>query len=200
MENRDPFQSDLIGIAPSTSGEMHALFFALFPDANARKALDDVAAMLESKHRASGRGIKPHRRHMTLHFIDQYSLRPDDVIERLKRVGREVVARAFDMQLDVVGSFPNGDKPWWIGTRAVSEELDALHKAIVEGECRSRGKLPARSTFVPHVTLFRQNLQALESYSVDPVRWRVDSFCLIDSVLGSKPQHVVIEKWALPGK
>ena len=198
MGNSQPFQSDLTGLPPSTSGEFHALFFALFPDANARRAIDEIASMLESRYRNSGRRIKSDRQHMTLHFVGRHTLRPDDVIARLNRVGDEVVANAFDMQLDIVGSFPNGDKPWWIGTRVVSEELEALRNAIVEGECRSRGKLPARSTFIPHVTLFRQNPGVLETCPVDAICWRVDSFCLIDSVLGSKPKHNLITKWTLP--
>ena len=198
MASSQPFQSDLTGIPPSTSNELRGLFFALFPDANALKAIDDVVAMLASKYRASGRCVKSHRRHMTLHFVDHYGLRPEDVIERLKRVGADVVAKGFEVQLDIVGSFPKADKPWWIGTRVVSEELKALRNAIVEGECRSRGKLASRSTFTPHVTLFRQNHDVLETFPVDPIRWRVDSFCLIDSVFGSHPKHNLIAEWILP--
>ena len=198
MEKRQPFQSDLMGIPPSTSGESHALFFGLFPDANVRKAIEEAAAVLKSKYYASGRGIKSPRQHMTLHFVDQYPNRPDDVIERLKRVGSAVIAKAFDMRLDIAGSFPNADKPWWIGTSVVSKELEALRNAIAEEESRSLGKLPPRSAFVPHVTLFRDNRQSLETRAIDPILWRVDSFCLIDSVIGSKSRYDLIEKWTLP--
>ncbi len=135
---------------------------------------------------------------MTLHFVGRYPLLSDDVIDRLKHVGNDVSASAFDVRLDVVSSFPNGDRPMWIGTSVVSKELEALRNAIVEGECRSSGKLPARSTFVPHVTLFRQNLHAAETCSVEPIHWHVDSFCLIDSILGSKPRHHLMAKWTLP--
>lgn len=198
MGNRRPFQSDLMGIPPATSGESHALFFGLFPDANVRSAIDEIASMLESKHATSRRRINSDRQHMTLHFVGEFALRPDDVIDRLKRVGDEVAAKAFDMQLDIVGSFPNGDRPWWIGTRVVSEELKALRNAITEGECRSRGKLPPRSAFVPHVTLFRDNRDILETFQVGPIRWHVDTFCLIDSCLGGKPRHHLMAKWTLP--
>ena len=93
MGNRRPFQSDLMGIPPATSGWSHALFFGLFPDANVRSAIDEIASMLESKHATSRRRINSDRQHMTLHFVGEFALRPDDVIDRLKRVGDEVLRR-----------------------------------------------------------------------------------------------------------
>jgi 2'-5' RNA ligase len=87
MENGTPRQFDLMGIPSAISGESHALFFGIFPDDEVRRAIDRAAMSLEAGHRPSGRKIQPRRYHMTLHFVGQYSIKPDDVIERLKRVG-----------------------------------------------------------------------------------------------------------------
>jgi 2'-5' RNA ligase len=70
---------------------------------------------------------------------------------------------------------------------------DELHRALAEaGLVRPRAR-----DFEPHLTLLRDRIAAPEEF-IEPVRWRVQEFVLLDSVHG-EGRHELLGRWALGG-
>lgn len=53
--------------------------------------------------------------------------------------------------------------------------------------------------FTPHVTLLRNVRHVLESLTITPITWWVDSFVLVESVMTDQgARYHVLQKWRLP--
>lgn len=171
----------------------HRLFFALWPDDDTRASIAEAAAGLRRSQRPQGRWIKPHRYHMTLDFLGEHAPRPDALIDLALAAGDRVRARAFDMPLDVAGSFANRSIPWWLGCR----EIPAGLAALVQGVAEALGTRAGASTFAAHVTILRDAARALPPTPIAPVRWRVADFVLIESVIAAASRYEILARWPL---
>jgi 2'-5' RNA ligase len=187
-------QTPLPEAGGSIGSGTHHLFFALEPADDVRAAIALEAERLKRQHGSGGRWIKPHRCHLTLHFVGTHATLPESLVAAALAAGDAVRATAFDFQLDRAGSFANRSIPWWIGCTRVDPRLAALHDQLA-AELGGTDREP--KPFVPHVTVLRDATRRLDPARIAPIAWHVDAFVLIDSTIGAQAHHAVLRRWPL---
>jgi 2'-5' RNA ligase len=189
-------QDNLPGFEPPPR-EIHNLFFALWPDEPVRALISSVAESLHSSPVRRGRWIKPHRYHLTPAFLGEHAALPAALVERACAAAEGVRASAFDLVLDIAGSFGKTRIPGWLGCSAEPPALRALFEELSQAlrtqGCRVRGG----DRFVPHVTVLRDADQALRADLQTPVSWRVDEFVLIASRTLPPAPYRLLGRWQL---
>ena len=151
------------------------------------------------------RWLSPETMHLTIRFIGEV---PESTLSDIELALRQVHAPGFEIMLDGVGSFGNGDRPRviWAGVER-SPALDHLHGKIESALVRS-GLPPEGRKFTPHVTLARLKgakrgrvgdfLAAHNPFRAGPVRIR--QFTLFSSFLShSGAIHTPEEVFDLDG-
>ena len=168
---------------------MLRLFFALWPGEDTRAALADWGAAM---HRAcGGRRIAAEKVHATLAFLGS---RPADELAALTATADAVHADAFDLVLDQANYWKR-QRIGWLGASTVPPALSALSEALRE-QLSMRGFPFDPKPFVPHVTLVREASRPKELPALAPIRWPVESFCLVQSSGG---RYSVLSSWPLLG-
>ncbi|HSR65015.1 MAG TPA: RNA 2',3'-cyclic phosphodiesterase [Xanthomonadaceae bacterium] len=176
-------QASLPGLAPAEvpRGPPHRLFFALWPDPPLREAVAATVGALVQAHPNDGRRLRADRYHMTLQFLgDIAAPRRDEVVARATAAAAEVESPAFDLLLDHAGSFPNA-RVWWLAPTDPPAGLRQLWDALGVALLQADQKPKASPGFSPHLTVVRDVGARLPETPVEPLRWRVDRFVLIDS-------------------
>ncbi|MFC4728923.1 RNA 2',3'-cyclic phosphodiesterase [Coralloluteibacterium thermophilus] len=192
-----PVQGGLFGDpAQDAGGEVHRLFFALWPDEDVRAAMAARAADLRARHPARARWVGAHRYHLTLCFLGDRPVLDVPVLERASAAAAALAPSGFDLVLDRAGSFANRSIPWWLGCSATPPGLVALHDALASALVRAGVRLHPPTRLVPHVTVARDAAEPLDA-PVAPLAWRVDRFVLIHSVLGPRSQYRIVGEWPL---
>jgi len=188
----------LPGLAAAKPRETHHLFFALWPEDDARAAMAAAANAIRQQHASAGRWIHPRRYHMTLHYLGEFAELPTTLVEHACAAGDRVRVGAFDLTLDIAASFgANASVPWWLGARSVPQQLGHLWASVGDA-LRSDAAWPARtSALAPHVTILRQATHALETIPIAPIAWPVGDFVLIDSLLGADSRYTILRRWPL---
>jgi 2'-5' RNA ligase len=190
-------QMRLSGIERTPPRVSHNLFFALWPDADVRAQIDATARHLKQVHAPSGRWIKPHRYHLTLHFLGEHVNLPADLVAAACAAGDRVSGRAFDFALDRAASFANRKIPWWLGCRELAPGLAQLRDGISAGLRASGYGIRDEVDAVAHVTILRDADRALPATPIAPIKWAVGEFVLIDSRLGHESSYTLMRRWAL---
>ncbi|MDC8759640.1 RNA 2',3'-cyclic phosphodiesterase [Janthinobacterium fluminis] len=146
-------------------------FFALWPDPATRAALTQLQAGL------AGNLQVPGKLHLTLAFLGQ---RAETDLLALRRVLRQVPARAMTLELDRYGHF-GGQRIAWAGPSEAPEQLLALRAALMR-LLAADGFAPEfeADRFRPHVTLARK-APAPAAAGFAPLRWRADELVLATS-------------------
>lgn len=188
-------QSHLPGFDPPAR-EIHNLFFALWPDEATRARIAAAADALRRGPAPQGRWLKPERYHLTLEFLGEHAAFPAALAERAAQAAADVQAAAFDLDLDIAGSFGNTKIPCWLGCRTMPEGLGRLHENL-RTALAARGCRVVRTQLVPHVTILRDADRALQAVLPAPLRWRIDEFVLIDSRTQPFAPYRVLGRWAL---
>ncbi|QWP74853.1 RNA 2',3'-cyclic phosphodiesterase [Lysobacter sp. K5869] len=193
-------QSSLFGDpAPRQPGELHRLFFALWPDADTRAGIRERAQALEAAQRPGGRMIGAHRYHLTLQFLGDFDPLPQSLAERAAAAAATVRTAAFDLVLDRAGSFANRDIPWWLGSAQPDPGLTLLWDRLGVALAKHGVKVVAsHRAHAPHVTIVRQAERGLATTPVEPLRWRIDRFVLLHSELGRRNEYSLLGEWRLP--
>jgi 2'-5' RNA ligase len=167
------------------------VFFALWPDAQARAQLASLAREVALEN--GGRPTPPDRIHLTLAFLGE---QPMIRVDSLCRLGALVRARDFVLALDRIGGFSRTGIAW-LGASAAQAELSALH-AELTGALRSRGFPIEERPYAPHLTLARHSTTVIERTLPQPIAWRATSFTLVASELGAGgPAYRSIAAWPL---
>jgi 2'-5' RNA ligase len=173
------------------AGATQRVFFALWPDPQARAQLASLAreVALESQ----GRATPPDRIHLTLAFIgEQTAIR----VQSLCQLGGLIRAGDFVLALNRIGGFARTGVAW-LGASAAQAELTALH-ARLAGALRSRGFPIEERPYAPHLTLARHSAILIERTLPQPITWRVAAFSLVASDLGAGgPEYRTIAAWPL---
>lgn len=193
-----PAQGSLAGFEPpAPAGEVHRLFFALWPDEATRAALAERAAALRAQNPERARWVGAHRYHMTLYFLGDRPVLDEPVLARASEAVAALGTGAFDLTVDRAGSFGNRSVPWWLGCAHTPAALNDLHGALGEALVRAGVRLYEPKRLVPHITIARDAGRRLEDLPIPPLTWRVDRFVLIHSVLGPKSEYRVAGEWLL---
>jgi RNA 2',3'-cyclic 3'-phosphodiesterase len=169
------------------------LFFALWPDAPAAAALDELARALAPA--LDGKPVPAAKIHLTLAFLGEVAeARVPDVVAAADGVrGGE-----FATALDHVGSYRRA-KVAWAGSDAAPPALASLQGALAEA-LRVRGFALEEREFNPHVTVVRRIARALPRTMLPrAIGWRAEAFCLVRSETGTG-RYTTMASWDLaPG-
>jgi len=175
------------------------LFFALWPDPDARAQLAEAAADLPTAGGAIL--VAPENYHLTLVFVGEVA---ESRVPLLQQIGGEQRAVACTIKIDayeywreprvlvaVARETPTALKEMSVG---LYERL-ALHGAQLNPENpRSAKAAPFRA----HVTLARKVAQAPVLEAMSPFCWSARSFTLVRSdTSGARSVYTVVDTWPL---
>ncbi len=167
------------------------LFFALWPSNQVRQSIVELFNSLPRQK--SGRIMRPHNLHETLHFVGQVT---ESTRDCMHAAAQSVKAEGFQYNLDLIGLFPRA-KILWMGTRNPPEQLLQLHKKlgiVIEGCGFNREK----RAYTPHITLLRKYTGPLPEQTDFSIPWQVEEFVLVESVTSEQGvNYRVIEKYPL---
>jgi len=166
------------------------LFFALWPDDAVRESL--ARASLAIHRVAGGRATRAESIHLTLAFLGDCDA---ERLGALKAAAAGVRVRPFDLVLDEHG-FWNHNRIAWVGARETPQGLAALVsdlRAALAGAQLAFDPKP----FVPHVTLVRKARPGFAMPALEPIRWQVEGFVLVRSVMRSAGSDYLVEsRWS----
>lgn len=168
------------------SDDTRRLFFALWPDDDARAQLACAAGGVEL-HRAARR-VPPEKMHVTLAFLGNTS--PDQQ-RCFEKAADDVKGKPFRLILDHFGHFPR-PQVFWLGPTEYPEVLGLLVKHLVSA-IQACGFEPEPRTYRPHVTVARKVRARPETGPVS-VQWSCDGFFLVESAGG---KYSVLRRWPL---
>jgi 2'-5' RNA ligase len=170
------------------------LFFALWPGEALRRSIAQAAQAITDRANFKGSRVAPERYHLTLLYLGdlhpQYARRAQDA-------AASVSAAPFELVLDRAGYFP-GAKVFWIGPEQAPPALTDLWQQLRDA-MKSRHVPHERQGLRPHVTCLRRVERPAQPVSIKPLRWQVQEFVLIHSVLTGPPEYRVLARWPLSG-
>jgi 2'-5' RNA ligase len=180
----------------AASAPARRLFFALWPDEDARSALG--AATAKAVRRSGGRPVPVGTLHVTLAFLGSVSTAR---LPELHRIACEQ-ATAFtqdaplSLTFERLGYFRRAHLLCVLGGEE-SRSAVALAAALKDATAAA-GFTPDLKPFQAHVTLARKVADAANLPAVRPVLWRFAEFVLVDSRTDpSGPVYSVIESYSL---
>jgi len=187
---------DLFSQGASAGGHVtHNLFFGLLPEERTRRRMTQEVERLRAAHDVQGRWINPARYHLTLHYLGSFSELPEDLVARTCRGADEVRMPEFDLVLDSAGHFAQG--VGWLGSAQTDAHLQQLWEALRMALTREHVRIQGHAAFKPHVTVLREARRGLPAGPIEPIVWPARDFALIDSQLGSRNEHVIVQRWEL---
>jgi len=170
------------------------LFFALWPDDGVRSALAQTATDLLGKRikRVSAANL-----HVTLAFAGAVTAPVRDCLEA---AAGEIQCPAFDLCVDHVGHWPR-PRIFWVGPTHTPPALWSLVGQLrtALGDC---GLQTETRPYQPHITLARKISKATfiqhGTMQIDPVRWSIRRFCLVESVTDPRAaSYHILASWML---
>ncbi len=187
-------QTSLPGFAPAAATDR--LFLAVFPDQATVPRLSALAAEQCTRHGLRGRPLLPERFHVTLLHLGDWAGLPPDVVEATMKAAARVRTAPFEVAFDRVASFDGRrDKlPFVLRADGGNAALRAF-QAELGVQLREAGVTPVGTGFEPHATL-AYDARKVAAEAVAPIRWRVDEFVLVHSLLG-RTRHIRLGCWPL---
>ena len=172
------------------------MFFALWPDAEAKPALSALAAAV-----ARARGGRPTRAdqlHLTMAFVGEVA---PAAMPLLRGAGVEAAAAAapFALTLDRSGGAAR-DGVAWLEATAPPAALIALHEALARA-LRAAGFATEARAFRPHLTLARRCTRPADPDDAASTSWAVESLALVTSTPapgGSRYETIAV--WPLAAR
>ena len=172
------------------------LFFALWPDEEARSAL--ARATAKAVRHCGGRPVPAANLHATLAFLGSV---PQGRIPQLKRTARELAAEfapaaPLALSFDRLAHWP---RPQILCALAGGETPAALALATALREALvAAGFTPDLKPFEGHVTVARKVTRFPDAPLARPVVWLFESFALVDCRTESGgPIYSVVESYPL---
>lgn len=165
------------------------LFFALWPDAGAAKALSGLAQELAAL--SGGKPVPPAKIHLTIAFLGDV---PDDRIAQAMQAAAGRRWPGFAMELDTIGSF-KGARVAWAGCRKPAPRLIELQSGLAR-DLAMLGFAPDDRPYSPHVTLARKISRPLAPAATKPIGWPATQLALVRSELG-RGDYTTLAAWPL---
>lgn len=166
------------------------LFFALWPDAQARAALVQWQRAVQPL--CGGRAMHPDDVHLTLAFLGDT---PIELLTPIKSVASAVSGEPFALRVNQLRYWKH-NRIVWAGLEDEPGALTALVDDL-RAKLRAAGIRFDVKAFVPHITLFR-NARAMGPWPVLPaIDWHVDGFALIRATGHKRPRYGVEARWSL---
>lgn len=177
---------------------MHRLFFAVRPSAAA--AADGAALgerlLIELGSAVRGRPVAAARLHVTAHWLGDHDELPEKLVSLAASAAALVQSGPFGVLFDRLGII--GDSTGCAIVLKSSDRLVALRAFQRElGAAMQKVGLDSfvRRRFNPHMTLLYA-AQTIEERICAPIRWSVEEFVLIDSLV-RRSTHNILCRWPL---
>lgn len=177
---------------PATGARM---FFAVWPDGAARRALAALAARVARE--SGGRAPAAANLHLTLAFVGAVAADRRDV---LLAAGRDAAAAVapFGIALDRLGAFRDAGIAW-IGAAQTPTALAALVARLARN-LEGAGFPVDRRPYAMHLTLARRCATPPSAIPRDRIDWDVRELTLVESVLRpGGPDYRIAARWILSG-
>jgi 2'-5' RNA ligase len=156
-------------------GRRRRLFLALWPEDAVRRRLRDL--LEKGLSIRSGRPEPVANLHITLVFIGDVAA---DRVDAIEQAIAGVSAAAFELLLERVGYWER-PRILWLGPREVPPALYALVKDL-RTVLETCGVQPETRPYLPHMTLARKVHRPPPPATLEPIRWPVSGFSLMESV------------------
>lgn len=191
----ETLQLGLPGFDPPTPTDR--LMFLVYPDAGTAERIAREARRLRDHLGLRGQPLLTDRFHITLHHLGEYVGLPNDMVAKGKQAGGALQAAPFELTFDRAASFANrpGNNPFTLQGGEGLQDLIVFQRALGL-ELAKAGAKPDKQ-FVPHITLLYDG-QIVPEQAIEPIRWTVERFVLVQSKLG-QTQHIVLRSWDLTG-
>ncbi|MDO8891314.1 MAG: RNA 2',3'-cyclic phosphodiesterase [Sulfurimicrobium sp.] len=178
---------------PGEGEKTARLFFALWPDAGVRRALDQAGSKLHLV--CGGRRMQAPNVHLTLVFLGNVALAR---LDELRALAGCVSGYTFAMTLDHLGWWRH-NRVAWAAPQETPEALRGLVALLQEGLRNAGFDFDDRPVFAPHVTLLRNaRCNEVEMPSLEPLEWTADEFVLVKSAsTDAGATYEVIGRWGL---
>lgn len=154
------------------------LFYALWPDASTRSALQRLQKALP----LSGRLVSAENLHLTLAFLGD---QPEAQLPTLKRVLTQlpcpVQQLELTLNLNLLGYF-RGSRIAWLGMQSPPDTLMNLQANLAQMLKREGIVYSPGGKFTPHVSLARKSA-SLPQTGFAPIEWQAMQLVLVRSVL-----------------
>ncbi len=171
-------------------GSKQRLFFALWPDASVRAQIAVVAAPVLAD--LPQRAVPAGNYHLTIAFLGAVS--PATVAD-IAAAARGVRFAPFEVILEH-GGYWQRSRVAWLAPAGCPQSLATLVDDLWNRLAGLGLALDSRQ-FRPHVTLARDADAVTSALLAPPVRWRVQSFALLESTPGSAgPVYTVLEEFS----
>ena len=171
---------------------MKRLFFALWPDAEIRRQLAEVAELLPE---ASCRRVPVENLHLTLVFLGNV---PDTALPALKDGANRLRLQTpgFALRLERNGWWKRSGIAWLTPEQAPPPLLSLVDE--LRRLSKQAGLSIEERDYRPHLTLARKLKRKPGPLRFEPLHWQVRDFCLVESV--THPQgasYQPMQSWAL---
>lgn len=150
----------------------HKLFFALWPDQQARQAL------VRLQQPVRGRLIPPEKLHLTMAFLGQ---QPAEAVPALLDILEAMPAPPLRLDIDCYGYFKR-PRIAWAGLSAPPAGLLTLQAELMARLEAAGFSAATHGEFKPHITLAREAKEAPGEFSEAPVVWQVAGLALVESL------------------
>ena len=150
----------------------HKLFFALWPDQEAREAL------VRLQQPVRGRLIPPEKLHLTMAFLGQ---QPADALPVLLGILEAMPVTEVRLVVDCYGYFKRPQIAW-AGPSEPPAALMELQAGLMERLEAAGFSAATHGEFKPHITLAREAKEAPGEFGFDPVVWTVSGLSLVESM------------------
>ena len=176
-----------------TVSSTHRLFFALWPDANTRHQLDEVARKYRPE---KSRAIPAANLHATLIFLGQ---QPEEILPDIQSSASFINGQSFSLVLQIIQVWRR-PRVMCLCPEQVPDELMSLHyqlrKALADVDIETEYR-----KYRPHVTLARKvNHPVKPDRLASGLKWRVKGFSLIESVsLAKGVRYDELSSWHFDG-
>jgi len=165
------------------------LFFAVWPDEAAARALEALALALANM--TGGKPVPREKIHLTLAFLGEVA---GDRVEDASAAGAQVRGAPFRLRLDQVGSFRRAGVAW-AGCRNAPARLASLQSDLA-ASLGAHGFTLEERAFAPHITLARRIRKSVPNALTEAIAWRVRDVTLVRSETGTG-RYAVMQRWPL---
>ena len=180
------------GTAPRKERLPRSLFLAIFPHDEDAASIAALGARLKDRHALKGKLTEAHRLHVTLHHLGSYPAAvPRKQVQAAIDAAASVAPPSFDVVFDEVMRFDKSKAFVLCGSESGTSALAAFRQRL--GEALADAGFKPDHGFTPHMTLAYTPTK-VERHPIEPVRWRADSFALIESHVGESI-HEVLGQW-----
>jgi len=178
------------------TAKAHRVFFALWPDDAVRAQISKaITPHINSfcEKQPTARPIPVANFHITLAFIGNVS---SETLFCLCEQANKINGQSFSLTLGHI-NYWSEPKIIWLGCDNLPDGLDKLFHTLqtnlVQCDYHSTNK-----TYTPHITILRNAKQALPEKKINPIKWGVEQFVLVESLQSAQgTEYKIIKHWAL---